>query len=48
MDKKEYLKNRFMRDFLQYSLLQDVVLRMLNLQTSAVDVANLYKICKNG
>ena len=23
MDKKEYLKNRFKRDFLQYSLLQE-------------------------
>ena len=23
MDKKEYLKNRFMRDFLQYSLLHE-------------------------
>lgn len=26
MDKKEYLKNRFKRDFLQYSLLQEVSL----------------------
>lgn len=49
MDKKEYLKNRFKRDFLQYSLLQEVSLPAKEIAEklySVIDLNWLISQCK--
>ena len=41
MDKQEYLKNRFKRDFLQYSLLQEDSLPAKNIAEQLYSVIDL-------
>ena len=44
MDKKEYLKNRFKRDFLQYSLLQEDSLPAKEISEKLYSVIDLNRL----